>query len=307
MKKLSNILTIRYASVLMLLAVALLFTFSSQVQSLGSKSEKELFFEPVINQLAIRGVSKEFIDKLMNDDNTNFNEKLVKINVISGMTKSNSPYEKLYNAASVKKSKSFLEENDSVLTAAQDKFGVPKEIITSLLWIETKHGDYLGNNHLPSVFLSVAMAGETDYKNQNIQNLTNSFDGNSDELPELLAKLNQRTKKKVDWALNELVALEKLDKVCPKPINKLYGSWAGAFGMPQFLPSSYLQWAVDGDGDGKIDLFNKVDAIHSVANYLKTNGWKTESPEAQRTAVFHYNNSTDYVNAVLTLAEKIKI
>jgi membrane-bound lytic murein transglycosylase B len=82
----------------------------------------------------------------------------------------------------------------------------------------------------------------------------------------------------------------------------LKGSWAGAFGLSQFLPSSFLRLALDGNGDGNIDLFSLPDAAHSVGNYLKGHGW-TSSPEAQHKAVFGYNNSTKYVEAVLTLAE----
>ena len=58
----------------------------------------------------------------------------------------------------------------------------------------------------------------------------------------------------------------------------------------------------DVNGDGIIDLFSLPDAAHSVGNYLKGHGW-TSSPEAQQKAVFGYNNSTKYVEAVLTLAE----
>jgi len=286
--------------------LALFLPFSNKIQSLSNKTEKEKFFDPIIQKLLVRGVSQEFINKILSDKRTEFQEKLAKINVSQNSSiNNNSAYDKLSNEKSIKKSKEFLAENIEILQSAESKFGVPKEIITSLLWIETKHGDYLGNNHLPSVFLSVAMAGDKDYYAKNVDNLKSTFIGNSDELPEMLSKLEQRTKKKVDWALNELVALEKLDKVSPKPVLELYGSWAGAFGMSQFLPSSYLVWGFDGNEDGQIDLFNKVDAIYSVGNYLKSNGWSVE-PEKQRMAIFHYNNSTSYVNAVLNLAEKIK-
>ena len=75
--------------------------------------------------------------------------------------------------------------------------------------------------------------------------------------------------------------------------------------MSQFLPSSYLSWAVDGDSNGAIDLNDIDDAMYSVANYLKCNGWgKTTSQ--QRAAVYHYNNSNAYVDAVLTLAQKAR-
>jgi membrane-bound lytic murein transglycosylase B len=62
---------------------------------------------------------------------------------------------------------------------------------------------------------------------------------------------------------------------------------------------------VDGDADRTIDLYSLVDAGHSIANYLRKNGW-TASRSKQRKAVHHYNNSDAYVNAVFTLAEKVR-
>ena len=61
---------------------------------------------------------------------------------------------------------------------------------------------------------------------------------------------------------------------------------------------------MDGNGDGKVDLYDKEDAMASIGNYLKVNGWGSQSSQ-QEAAVFHYNNSKDYVNCVLTLAQKI--
>jgi lytic murein transglycosylase len=70
-------------------------------------------------------------------------------------------------------------------------------------------------------------------------------------------------------------ALEIADKGLASP-EQLRGSWAGAMGQPQFLPSSYLAHAIDGDGDGKADIWGSdADALASIANYLKANGWQT--------------------------------
>jgi membrane-bound lytic murein transglycosylase B len=149
------------------------------------------------------------------------------------------------------------------------------------------------------------MAENTEYINLNKDILRKDFKGKKDELEKLELKIEKRATKKSNWAINELIALEKIYKTSRIEILNLYGSWAGAFGMSQFLPSSYTNWAVDGNADGKIDLFETEDAIYSVANYLKINGWGN-SIEQQRKAVFHYNNSNAYVDAVLLLAEKIK-
>jgi len=63
------------------------------------------------------------------------------------------------------------------------------------------------------------------------------------------------------------------------PRSELVGSWAGAFGNPQFLPSVYLRLAVDGDGDGRRDIWNsEVDTLHSIANYFRDAGWRRGVP-----------------------------
>jgi membrane-bound lytic murein transglycosylase B len=206
----------------------------------------------------------------------------------------------------VSKSKEFLDENDAVLQLAENKYGVPKEVITAILYVETRHGNYLGSNNIVSVFLSTALASQPEYIEMNAQALKETYSDNSEALEKYLEKLTSRAEYKTGWALEQLQALEELNKVSPLPITEIEGSWAGAFGMSQFLPSSYISWAVDGNGDGEINLFDKEDAIFSVANYLSSNGWGT-SLEKQKKAIWHYNHSSAYVNAVLKLSELISV
>ncbi len=261
------------------------------------------FFKPVISKLIKKGIDSTFIYKLIEDERTQFDEKFVKINVTGFLKKAD--YSSNYNELSINKSKSFINDYNAILSLAEVKYGVPKEVITAILWIETKHGTYLGNNHIVSVYLSTAMCDHPEFVEINKKELRKDFTGSANELKEYEKKIDERSTKKAKWALEQLIALEKLDKISPLPIMDLKGSWAGAFGWSQFLPSSYVSWAVDGNSDGIINLFDAEDAIFSVANYLKINGWG-EDKEKQRKAVFHYNNSTAYVDAVLTLTEKIK-
>lgn len=265
-------------------------------------NEKEAFFKPVINDLISRGVDSNFVLNLVNHSSVKFDEKYVKINVTGYLKKTD--YSHNYNNFSIKKSKSFLNKYIEVLEKAESQYKVPKEVITSILWVETRTGNYLGNNHIPSVFLSTAMANQEEFIKKNTEVFEESYSEDSEKLNEYIEKIKKRANKKSNWALNELVALSNIHKKLPVSIFELKGSWAGAFGMSQFLPSSFNNWAVDGNDDGVIDLFNVDDAIFSVANYLKTNGWDIDE-ESKRKAVFHYNNSNDYVDAVLTLANKI--
>jgi len=261
------------------------------------------FFNPVINCLKQKGIDTNFIKNIVLDNRTKFDDKYVKINVNGYLKKTD--YAHNFTKNSVQKAKDFYLRNILTLKKAEIEYGVPSEIITAILWIETRCGEYLGSNHIVSVFLSTAMVNQPEYIQLNKENLINSFNGDETNLHELLIKLEQRTEKKYEWAINELIALSKMIKSSPVPILDLYGSWAGAFGISQFLPSSYNSWAIDGNNDSIINLYHTDDAIFSVANYLKINGW-CDTQECKRNAIFHYNNSIDYVEAVLQLSRKIK-
>jgi len=101
-----------------------------------------------------------------------------------------------------------------------------------------------------------------------------SFTGNFDTLG-ALASLAYEGRRRTLFEKEFFAALEMIDRGTPR--NSLRGSFAGAMGKPQFLPSVYLRLAVDGDGDGDKDIWNsEADAMASIANYLKNAGWKRE-------------------------------
>lgn len=282
----------------------LLVLSSSKIMFSTNFADKELskadFFKPIVEILIPRGIDTNFLNEMIYDTRTQFDEKYVKINVTGFLTKAD--YSSHYNNRSVGNTVKFLDENAATLQLAELQYGVPKEVIASILWIETRHGSYLGNHHIASVYLSTAMCNQPEYIELNIENLKSTFKGNDEEFEELKTKILQRSEKKANWAIDQLLAMEKVNTLLPNPILDIRGSWAGAFGISQFLPSSFVSWAVDGNGDGIIDLFNTEDAIFSVANYLVANGWGIEQ-EQRRAAVFHYNNSSAYVDAVLKLAD----
>ena len=98
------------------------------------------------------------------------------------------------------------------------------------------------------------------------------------DLPSAIATLAYDGRR-VKLFTGELDALVRLVGEQGIPREQLKGSWAGAFGQAQFLPSSFLAYAKDGDGDGKIDLWgSNSDVFASIANYLAGNGWKAGLP-----------------------------
>ncbi len=258
-------------------------------------------FRSAAIRLVDKGADSAFICQILHYPSTTFLEKMLKINV-SGFLKP-ADYSHNFNAASVKAAREFVQQNLQSLQRTQDSTGVSKEAIASILWVETKYGKITGDYNVISVYASLAAADEVTNIEENQQSYRPRVQ-DRDSLRLLDSMVEARARRKAQWAVDQLMALREMRDRLGKPINELRGSWAGAFGWSQFIPSSYVSWAVDGDGDGKIDLYNKEDAIASVGNYLKVNGWGPNRSQ-QEAAVFHYNNSRDYVNCVLTLAQKI--
>ena len=103
-----------------------------------------------------------------------------------------------------------------------------------------------------------------------------AFTGNFD-LPRSLATLAYEGRRRVLFEGEFIASLKIIDSGIPR--EAIQGSWAGATGYPQFLPSMYLRLARDGDGDGKVDIWrNEADALASIANYFVSAGWKPNQP-----------------------------
>jgi membrane-bound lytic murein transglycosylase B len=104
----------------------------------------------------------------------------------------------------------------------------------------------------------------------------------------------------------EVLALFRLADRGIDPLS-IRGSGSGAFGLPQFLPSSYLRFGVDGNGDGRVSLYDPADAIASAANYLARHGWRPGIAHTQqRQVIWTYNHSDPYIDTVLTIAAQIE-
>jgi membrane-bound lytic murein transglycosylase B len=137
--------------------------------------------------------------------------------------------------------KKFIQDNSELFDRVENEFGVPREIITSILGVETRYGKIQGNYRV------------------------------LDSLVTLGFDFPRRSK----FFKSELIQFFLLTRENNLDINSVEGSYAGAMGYGQFISSSYRNFAVDYDGDGYADLFNSVpDAVASIANYLKIHGWK---------------------------------
>jgi len=139
----------------------------------------------------------------------------------------------------------FWNDNAEVLTRARNDFGVPEGIIVALIGVETRYGRHVGGYRIMDTLSTLAFEYPTRRE---------FFRG---ELEQFLLLAREQ-----HW----------------DPLT-IKGSFAGAMGLPQFMPSSYRKHAIDYDTDGSIDLWNNAtDAIGSVASYLREYGWKDGEP-----------------------------
>ena len=142
-----------------------------------------------------------------------------------------------------KKGLSFYQKNKDLIDLVEIEFNIEKELLLALMGIETNFGTYVGKMDILSSLATL------------------SYD-----------------QRRSEFFTNELVTLLKL--IEKKQINykTLYGSWAGAFGFFQFMPSTIVNYAIDHNQDNSIDLKNNEDAYPSAANYLQKIGWKKNEP-----------------------------
>lgn len=150
------------------------------------------------------------------------------------------------NEQSITNGRQMAQQHRRTLDVVEKRFGVDRNIILGIWSIESRYGEALSN---PSV----------------VRNIVTS-----------LSTLAYADKRRQKFARQQLIAALKIVQNGDVSVKQLTGSWAGAMGHTQFIPTSYQTWAVDLDGNGKRDIWNSIpDALGSAANLLKQNGWRT--------------------------------
>lgn len=161
-----------------------------------------------------------------------------------GGTPSFEPYRRRHvDSVRIAKGRRIYAESMQQIEAVSRRYGVPGPVILAIWGHESNFGSYTGDFDLPRSLASLAFEG-----------------------------------RRRDLFADEFVAvLKMIDRGVPR--QKLVGSWAGAFGNPQFLPSVYLRVAQDADGDGLPDIWaSRADTIASIANYFRDAGWRQGEP-----------------------------
>jgi membrane-bound lytic murein transglycosylase B len=208
-------------------------------------------------------------------------------------------YKSLLLPASVEKCKLYLVAHERAFTAMEARYGVPRGIVAGLLMVETRLGSYVGEN---SAFWSLACLAASDSP-ERVQTVVQELPlPMTPDKEEWLAAL---LKARSAWAYKELLALISHSRDQDADPLSVPGSIYGAIGLCQFMPSNLRLFAVDGNNDGKVDLFDPEDAIPSVANYLKLHGWEGTGRETRHASLKRYNKSNIYANTILALGEAI--
>ena len=198
--------------------------------------------QAIINELvSVYGFDRRYVEDVLSDAKKQ--QKIIdSISKPAEFTWTWERYKKLFiEEKRIKNGKRFIQNNMNTLERAEKEFGVPKEIITSILGVETRYGKIMGNYRVIDSLTTLGF----DYPRRS------------------------------SFFKDELTKFFLLTRENNLDIFSVKGSYAGAMGYGQFISSSYRAYAIDFDGDNSVDLFNSVDdAIGSIANYLKIHGWQ---------------------------------
>jgi len=210
-------------------------------------------------------------------------------------------YDQFLSKYAVRKAKRYIERNETSLEEANRRFGVEPPVVVAVLMVETALGTYPGKYQTINVLSTMAVSQEPAVREKILAGLTEE-----QKHMQSGAVISKRLSKRASRSYRELKAL--LNYAHNNDIDPftLFGSSEGAIGIPQFLPSNIEHYGRDGDGDGRIDLFNHPDAIASVAFYLRAHHWgRAENAKQKKKVLLYYNRSNYYADTVYTLAQKL--
>jgi len=223
-----------------------------------------------------KGIPKSYLENTFSHKGIQTHDKIVERFARPYEKQSWTNYRKLFITDSrIKKGTHFYTEHQETLSAIAKNIKVDPFLILSIVGVESNYGRHQGE-------FTVFNALYTQ-----------------------IAKMPRRAK----WAKKELIEFLIYCYNDNIPPHSIKGSYAGAFGYGQFIPSSFNTYAADGDGDGIRKPYEWSDVFASVGNYLAINGYPVNNPYDQKKvyqSVFDYNHADNYVKAVLELRDELK-
>ena len=266
-------------------------------------------WQPLVDRLVADGFEERKVVYLFSSPDLEFQPEIMarKMNVLldtrltasqPGPLPKPEVMERYLNPLLIAGAYAFYREHRAELTLIHEKYGVPGEVLTALMLLETRLGMSVGDHNAFTILASMALARDFSLIKGHIER--------TDISDKTMRWLVRRTEEKGDWAYKELKSLIRYAQAGGKDPLTIPSSVYGAIGLCQFMPTSAEHYGRDGSGDGKVDLFETRDALHSMANFVASHGWKDSMTWEQKLKViYRYNHSESYAMTVLAVAEKI--
>lgn len=213
---------------------------------------------------------------------------------------SNVNYNQYTDKRLIRRARTYLDLHQAAFEAAEETYGVDREVITAIILVETQLGRLVGTRSVLNTLSTLAALADLQVRQQLWEEISQSADLTR-------SAFDKWADRKSAWAFRELAAFLRHAETEGFDPAAVKGSFAGAMGIAQFMPSNIDSLARDGNNDGRIDLFDDADAIASIAYYLKIHGWKPGIPrqKAQK-VIYHYNHSDPYVEAILSIFDLLR-
>ncbi|MGD8880276.1 MAG: lytic murein transglycosylase [Desulfobacterales bacterium] len=209
-------------------------------------------------------------------------------------------YGQFANNWSIRKAKQYMQKYKDDLTRTEKAFGVDRKIITAIMLVETGLGASVGTRSTLNTLSTLAALMDPEVRDRLWDLIPNSKKISR-------KRFEKKAAARSNWAYKELKAFLKYTNREGFDPASIPGSFAGAVGVAQFMPTSILAYGKDGNNDGAVDMLNHADSMASIANFLKSHGWRPgQSRKKAEKIIFHYNHSTYYVDTILKISRRLK-
>lgn len=278
--------------------ILILVVISSSGAYGNESDEIPSFYQPLIYRLSQEGFDFEFLSKLFSDSRAEFLPSVTTISLYS--TEIPERYTQFLSPELILLSKKFLNHNFKTLREMEKRFQVDKEVAVAILLVESRFGQNIGRYRVIPTLASIALMDSPEILRKNCDTLREMDSELSCEW------IENRSRRKAEWAYQELKCFLNIIRQETIDPLEIFGSHAGAMGMAQFTPSSYLNYALSEESLEKW-LLSREEAIFSIGNYLRSHGWKRDLPiQKKKQILLYYNRSAPYVETVMKVSQKIR-
>ena len=262
----------------------------------------ELSRQFIEERLVDKGMDKSQVHSMINDSRISTQPDIIIMNLFYSTPRGTEKQPEIMGVdpKSVERGRIFIKENKESLSSLNKRFGTSPQIITAILIVESKLGNYPMRYNVVTAYINLASLLDPDYLGEIQKKYATEYPQLKEEDTIKMAQ------SKAQWALDELFHLVYLaNELKIDPLN-IMGSFSGAIGPAQFIPSTFRMYGIDGDKDGIRNPFNMADAKASIGHYLKSLGWSEDAPlETKRNAIWQYNHSQVYVNTIMLLYDEL--